>query len=161
MVVFISSFCIYSVIILVIKAIIYNDHSTDRDGYTATEIVFCVLHALRVIFNAWILILFLKQVRLYLSQVRQVVSRQHILKTRLVTAYVSTIMVTNMCFYHFVLPYYYILLLGAEEPTPDSEYMDVIYYATGVLDEATFSLLLIMAYILHSFAKGSERRWKD
>ena len=61
-------------------------------------------------------------------------------------------MITNMCFYHLLLPYYYILLLNGRDPTPNSEYIDLIYYATGVLDEATFALLLIMAYILHSFS---------
>ena len=104
-------------IIVAIKAIVYNSQDNDEpDKYSAGEILFCVLHALRIFFNAWILILFLKQITIYRKQVKGAVPRNHIKKTNFVAIYVATIMIINMCFYHLVLPYYYILLLHAETP---------------------------------------------
>ena len=83
--------------------------------------------------------------------------KSHLTKTRLVTAYVSMIMLTNMLWYHVVVPSYYILYLHGREMKQDTKYFSIVYYITGVLDEFTFSLLIVMASIIHNFSGG--RRW--
>ena len=85
------------------------------------------------------------------------VPKSHLKKTRYVTAYVATIMLTNMLWYHIALPSYYILFLHAKEVEPETKYFQIVYYATGILDEFTFSLLVVMASVLHHFLGG--RRW--
>ena len=92
-----------------------------------------------------------------MKQVKQVVPRSHITKTRYLTAYVSTIMLINMLWYHLVLPSYYVLYLHARHLGPTTKYFKVVYYTTGVLDEMTFSLLFVMALVLHHFLGG--RKW--
>ena len=83
--------------------------------------------------------------------------RSHIYKTRYLTAYVSTIMLINMLWYHLALPSYYVLYLHARPLEPTTKYFTVVYYTTGVLDELSFSLLFVMALVLHHFLGG--RRW--
>ena len=65
MIYFVVAFVLYSSGMLAFKYIIYSDDSSD-DKLTTTQIVFCVLQFLHIGFNAWILALMTRQVRLYL-----------------------------------------------------------------------------------------------
>ena len=65
MIYFVVAFVLYSSGMLAFKYIIYSDGSSD-DKLTTIQIVFCVLQFLHIGFNAWILALMTRQVRLYL-----------------------------------------------------------------------------------------------
>ena len=66
MILFVICFSFYSMGMLAFKYIIYHqDQSTD--DLTTTQIVFCALQFFHIGFNAWILQLLVRQVRLYLK----------------------------------------------------------------------------------------------
>ena len=158
MLIFIVAFFFYSATVLTLKTIIYDQQANHRDDISDIEIAFIVMYALRISFNIYILTLFIKNIGAYLQKVRMFVSKRHINKVKLMAVYVSASMVTTMIWYHFFLPYYYMILLHGREPSSDDVAFAAVWYTTGVFDEFTFSLLLIMAYVLHKFSNGGIRK---
>ena len=116
------------------------------------------MFALRICFNIYILTLFLKNISAYIQKVRNFVAKRHINKVKLMAFYVSASMVSNMIWYHFFLPYYYMIKLHGRDPSSEDVAFSAVWYTTGFLDEVTFTLLLLMAYVLHKFSNGGIRR---
>ena len=117
MLIFIVAYCLYCGTTLTLKTIIYDQQANHRDNVSNTEIAFLAMFALRICFNIYILTLFLKNISAYIQKVRNFVAKRHINKVKLMAFYVSASMVSNMIWYHFFLPYYYMIKLHGRDPS--------------------------------------------
>ena len=119
MIVFIIAITVYNAVTLTLKTIIYDQQAKHRDRRSNTETAFLIMFALRIVFNIYILVIFLNNIGAYLTKVRMFVSKKHVAKVYGMASYVTAIMAVNMFWYHFFLPYYYVLKLHGREPSTE------------------------------------------
>lgn len=158
---FIVAFALSEVIILSTKGFIYlskrewwSDQHID-----AIQIVFFVLHILRLVFPITLIVKLTQEVRLYLSLVSQHISKRRRQVTKIVTGVVVGIGLTQALWYNIVIQYYYIIYLNALPPASiDDQYFSIVYYLTTMFNELNFCLFLGIALVVLSFTKARLRK---
>ena len=94
------------------------------------EILFISFQAFKVIYNLIFILLLSTQLNKYIAQIEDKNARNTIISLRLRQIYTITIMILSIIFYHFYLPYYYIIYLHGSVPVQDTDNFKLVFYTT-------------------------------
>ena len=106
---YIILFICYTFGLLVIKRVMFHETPPEiGEELSGTELSFIILELFRGGFNVYILLMFLGQMKLFITEIKEKTSKTHVNLAIIAVLYVSSVVVLDMIFFHFVLPIYYI-----------------------------------------------------
>lgn len=151
MLAFLFFYLVSTAAILLLKAEIFRHPNQDpSSSYSALEITFLVIEALRVSFTVILMIVYVKVLNIYIVSVRGKTSDRHILKARFFKYFFPIVFGLGSIYSHMLLPFYYLQFLRNENADIENPIGSrVIPPITAIFNELLFITLPIMAWTIY------------